>query len=452
MGLGTASPSTKLDVAGTSRYTFNVANAYTLQTSINAAGSAFADDYKNALSHIWQTSGTQRMVIDSSGNVGIGTASPSSRLDVRTTAAEIARFSSSATNGGYQIFYPDNVVTPVYVGSQKAILATGNATDFAIVGTGANNMVFGTNSTERMRIDSSGNVGIGGTTATAFVKCQINGTLPTSSGISIGFSQDAAIPSGTTALYAGFNNAAGTQAASFTLASYAHYRASQGTFGAGSAVTNQYGYLAESTITGATNNFGFFGNIASGSNRWNFYAAGTARNYFAGNTGVGRDAGADTRFAVRGSDATSSNYAVVLENSTPASLFYVRNDGLIFTGLAALSPYNTTTANAANVEIASDGIMRRSTSSLRYKSDVVNATHGLADVLKLRSVTYKGKNDGDRIFGGLIAEEVHEAGLTEFVAYDKDGQPDAIHYGNMVALLVKAVQELTARVAELEAK
>jgi len=104
------------------------------------------------------TGGSERMRLDTSGNVGIGTASPASRLDVRTSAAEIGRFSSSAANGGYQVFYPDNVTTPVYVGSQKAILSTGNATDFAIVGTGANNMVFGTNSAERMRIDSSGKI------------------------------------------------------------------------------------------------------------------------------------------------------------------------------------------------------------------------------------------------------------------------------------------------------
>jgi hypothetical protein len=110
---------------------------YASSTSALATGSAFVFD------------GT---------NVGIGTTSPASKLDVRTSAAEIARFSSSSTNGGYQIFYPDNVTTPVYVGSLKAILATGNATDFAIIGSGANNMVFGTNSAERMRIDSSGNV------------------------------------------------------------------------------------------------------------------------------------------------------------------------------------------------------------------------------------------------------------------------------------------------------
>jgi hypothetical protein len=61
-----------------------------------------------------------------------------------------------------------------------------------------------------------------------------------------------------------------------------HFWAFQGTIGSGSAVTNQYGFHATSSLTGATNNYGFFSNIASGTNRWNFYAAGTAANYFAG--------------------------------------------------------------------------------------------------------------------------------------------------------------------------
>jgi hypothetical protein len=67
VGIGTTSPSTKLDVSGTSRYTFSVSNAYTLQTSVNAAISAFADDYKNALSHNWQTSGTDQARITAAG-------------------------------------------------------------------------------------------------------------------------------------------------------------------------------------------------------------------------------------------------------------------------------------------------------------------------------------------------------------------------------------------------
>jgi hypothetical protein len=309
-------------------------------------------------------------------------------------------------------------------------------------------MTFYTGGSERVRIDTSGNVGIGGTAAIAFVKCQINGTLPTSGTLSIGFSQDAAIPSGTTTLYAGFNNAAGTQAASFTLVSYAHYRASQGTFGAGSAVTNQFGYLAESTITGATNNYGFYGNIASGSGRWNFYAAGTADNYFAGNTGIGVAPNSVRRLDVKGSGSTGATNSLAVRNSSDTFILICEDDGY----LRSPSTYNLTSGSAANVFIDSNGRFFRSTSSLRYKSGVTDAAHGLADVLKLRSVTYKGKNDGDTVFGGLIAEEVHDAGLTEFVAYDKEGRPDAIHYGNMVALLIKAVQELTARVAELEAK
>ena len=111
------------------------------------------------------------------------------------------------------------------------------------------------------------------------------------------------------------------------------------------------------------------------------------------------------------------------------------------------------------MHIAADGHFFRSTSSLKYKTDVQDATHGLADVMALRPVTYRGKNDGDLVFGGLIAEEVHEAGLTEFVQYAEDGSPDALAYGNMVSLCIKAIQEqqalvtaLTARVAELEAK
>ena len=107
--------------------------------------------------------------------------------------------------------------------------------------------------------------------------------------------------------------------------------------------------------------------------------------------------------------------------------------------------------------IATDGSFQRSTSSLRYKNTVNDATHGLTELLALRPVTYKGNNNGETIFGGLIAEEVHDAGLTEFVQYDDEERPDALAYGNMVSLCIKAIQEqnalitaLTARVAELE--
>ena len=98
------------------------------------------------------------------------------------------------------------------------------------------------------------------------------------------------------------------------------------------------------------------------------------------------------------------------------------------------------------------GYMMRSTSSLRYKNTINNATHGLTELMALRPVTYKGNNDGDTVYGGLIAEEVHDAGLTEFVQYDAEGNPDALAYANMVSLCIKAIQEQQATITALEAR
>jgi hypothetical protein len=68
------------------------------------------------------------------------------------------------------------------------------------------------------------------------------------------------------------------------LADLRHFIASQGTITGGTrgAVVNQYGFFANNTLTGATNNYGFYALLGSVTGRWSFYAAGTAPNYFAG--------------------------------------------------------------------------------------------------------------------------------------------------------------------------
>ncbi len=114
--------------------------------------------------------------------------------------------------------------------------------------------------------------------------------------------------------------------------------------------------------------------------------------------------------------------------------------------------YSDTNGSAANVHIGSDGRFYRSTSSRRYKNTIADATHGLTELLALRPVTYKGNNNGDLVFGGLIAEEVHDAGLTEFVEYNDDNEPDALAYANMVSLCIKAIQEQQATITALEAR
>ena len=98
---------------------------------------------------------------------------------------------------------------------------------------------------------------------------------------------DATAQSDVTGQFNSFRSAPNTAAAAFTLSNLTHFNAVAGTIGAGSAVTNQYGFNVASTLTGATNNYGFYSNIASGTGRYNFYAAGTADNYFAGSVGIG---------------------------------------------------------------------------------------------------------------------------------------------------------------------
>ena len=112
--------------------------------------------------------------------------------------------------------------------------------------------------------------------------------------------------------------------------------------------------------------------------------------------------------------------------------------------------YSLTTGTAANMHVDSNGFFYRSTSSLKYKADVRDYDKGLNEVMQLQPKYYKGKTDGDKQFAGLIAEDVHDLGLTEFVQYADDGSPDALSYSHMIALLTKSIQELKAEIETLK--
>jgi len=146
--------------------------------------------------------------------------------------------------------------------------------------------------TERMRIDSAGQITIGGTAA-AGRNLNLLKTI-TGSTNSNGFTQSGVVQSDVTSIARGYRNVASTAAAAFTLGEYSHFFADQGTIGATSSITNQYCFHAATSVVGATNNYGFYGNIAAGANRYNFYANGTAANVFAGTTSIGGLVGAES--------------------------------------------------------------------------------------------------------------------------------------------------------------
>lgn len=141
-----------------------------------------------------------------------------------------------------------------------------------------------TGGTQRFQIDANGGVGIG--TPSAGISLRINRNV-TGATSAYGTYSDGAVQSDVTSLYGTYLSNLTTAAASFTLGSAFHFRAQQSTIGAGSAVTNQYGFYADSSLTGATNNYAYYGGIAAGTNRYNLFMTGTAQNYLAGSLGLG---------------------------------------------------------------------------------------------------------------------------------------------------------------------
>ena len=167
-------------------------------------------------------------------------------------------------------------------------------------------------------------------------------------------------------------------------------------------------------------------------------------------TSIFSETGSGIKFFVNGSVP-----AVATIYSTGAAGFTgdLGVSGALSVGSSIIAPsvYANYTGGSPNMYINPAGLMQRVGSSLRYKNTVNDATHGLAELLTLRPVTYKGNNDGDTIFGGLIAEEVHDAGLTEFVQYSEEGEPDGLGYGSMVSLCIKAIQEQQTIIQEQQA-
>lgn len=171
---------------------------------------------------------------------------------------------------------------------------------------------------EALRIDSAQRVAIGGTAATSGTSFTVRKGI-TGATTGIGMVQNGAVQSDVTSGVYGIRNDISTAAASFTLGEYNHFFCSQQSIGAGSTVTNQNGFRVENTLTGATNNYGFRGQIASGSNRYNLYMDGTADNYLNGALGIGTTVSAGTAIRLSRTLTGSTSGYGILNTCTVAS-------------------------------------------------------------------------------------------------------------------------------------
>jgi hypothetical protein len=124
---------------------------------------------------------TQAMTLDASGNLGIGTTSPTTKLDVSSTATEVI-FQDSDTAKGSS---PTALLS--YHGSDGRAGYIGYPADSSLYIYNQNNAatLFGTNNAERMRLDASGNLGIG--TASPGAKLEVyGGASGTTTNIGVG--------------------------------------------------------------------------------------------------------------------------------------------------------------------------------------------------------------------------------------------------------------------------
>jgi len=370
----------------------------------------------------WST----KMFLSNSGFLGIGTTSPSYALDVQVNnssfVSRIINLNTTTDNAGLLV---------------QAGVTAGN--EIALFRNAAG--------TARMGIYANGNIGIGTTSPNGggFASTTVTINSPNASYATIELGKATASTSanlGVLSFYNGTNydicNIIGVSEGANNSGALRFNTVNAGSFGERMRV-NSAGHLLIGTTS--DNAYGSVLYAVQANSTW----ASVIENTTSG-AKVYMSHGGNYGMAINSGSSTGSTYALSVGNNS-AEFLKVRGDGYLF----SQPTYNLTTASAANVNVQTDGTFCRSTSSLKYKTDVREYDKGLAEVMAMRPVYYKGigELDGNRQFAGLIAEEIDTLGLTEFVQYAEDGSPDALAYQNMVALLVKAIQQQQQQINQL---
>ena len=365
-----------------------------------------------------QSSGTTTATFDTSGNLGIGTASPSTygKLAVNGQGAFLG-------GGAAQLgFYNSDNTNYYALGNQGATGSTNAA------------LVFyqGGGSGERMRLDASGNLGLG-VTPSAWNSDYKNFAIGTGgefygrvSTTEVGIGSNFYRNSGGSYIY--LTSAAASYQAQVGGVSY-WFNAPSGT--AGNAITFTQAMTLDSSgnlLVGATSQ--------TSTEKFNVSTTSTRVCQFQSQHNTSGDV---NQYWTLGSNANNtSSYFLICNQPSVRDALYIYGNG-----------------NVVNVN-NSYGTL----SDVKLKDNIVDATPKLADVMRLQVRNFNLKSDPSHKQIGFVAQELEQvfpAMIDENPDLDAESNPTgtstkSIKTSVLVPILVKALQELTAKVNDLETK
>ena len=439
--------------------------------------------------------GSNGLVIDASNNVGIGisptsllTTVSSGQVQIGTTAwpSSFVGKSNARTligNEGLVMVWNEaaaalgNAAT-IYIGpkgsgTNGSTIIAGGAIAGVSESSSTNNgaLTFSTNggsgNSEKMRLDSSGNLGLGVTpsTWTLYKSLELGRT---GNGIS-GYISGSSVTINANAYYnSGWKYANSAVASQYEQDSGLHkWYTSTNTPTANGAITFNPAMTLDASgrlIVGGTTPYGGVATFTGGSSP--VIINQTSSTGYAG-LRIYNDQGSNIRSLEL--DYSGSAYSGSLINGGPTGesaaicttgaypLVFGTNNTARATidssgALTVPNIYSNTTASVTYVAVSSAGLLQRGgVSALKYKQDIRDLES--IDITKFRPVRYKSKceNDDQTIdYFGFIADEVEEAGIKELITYNDDGEPEGFQYERMTVVLLKAIQELTAEVETLK--
>ena len=126
-----------------------------------------------------------------------------------------------------------------------------------------------------------------------------------------------------------------------------------------------------------------------------------------------------------------------------SNVLRVGNSSITKTFITGIRGITTVNADAVAVLIDSAGQLGTVSSSIRYKQNIKKLEHSRILELQVQSFNYKQDN---RPAVGLIAEEVEKI-MPELVAYNQEGQPEAVKYHDLPVFLLLEIQKLKKEIA-----